>query len=209
MRTKWLILTLSLLVGAQTAAQEIESGVNYHRLNTAQPVHTGDNIEVLELFWYRCPHCYRLEPYLKQWLKNKPEFVEFVRMPAILNQTWAFDARVYYTLVALDLVDKLHEPYFDAIHKERKRIVNVEQFANWAAEHGVDRNSVLDTFTSFGVDSMVSHALDMTPRYETDGVPTIIIDGKYRSKVSLAGGHNELIDLINHLATVASDERQQ
>ena len=93
--------------------------------------------------------------------------------------------------------------------KERKRIVNVEQFANWAAEHGVDRNSVLDTFTSFGVDSMLSHALDMTPRYETDGVPTIIIDGKYRTKVSQAGGHNELIDLINHLATVASDERQQ
>ncbi len=130
-------------------------------------------------------------------------------MLAILDRTWCFDARVYYTLVALDLVDKLHKPYFDAIHKERKRIVNVEQFANWAAEHGVDRNSVLDTFTSFGVDSMLSHALDMTPRYETDGVPTIIIDGKYRTKVSQAGGHNELIDLINHLATVASDERQQ
>ena len=68
---------------------------------------------------------------------------------------------------------------------------------------------MLDTFTSFGVDSMLSHAQDMTPRYETDGVPTIIIDGKYRSKVSLAVGHNELMDLIKHLATVASDERQQ
>ena len=62
MRTKWLVLALSLLVGAQAAAQEVALGVNYHRLNTAQPVHTGNNVEVLELFWYRCPHCYRLEP---------------------------------------------------------------------------------------------------------------------------------------------------
>ncbi|GIS89018.1 MAG: hypothetical protein CM1200mP18_17280 [Gammaproteobacteria bacterium] len=140
-------------------AQEIELGVNYHRLNTAQPVHTGDNIEVFGAFWYRCPHCYRLEPYLKQWLKNKPNTLSFPYASDI-KKTWAFDARVYYTLVALDLVDKLHEPYFDTFHKERKRIVNVEQFANWAAEHGVDRNSVLDTFTSFGVDSMLSHALE-------------------------------------------------
>ena len=209
MRSKWISLILALFLGSSASAQEFELGANYHQLKNPQAVHTGDKIEVLELFWYRCPHCYRLEPYLKQWLKNKPEFVEYVRMPAILNRSWSFDARVYYTLVALDLVDKLHEPYFDTIHKERKKIVNVEQFANWAAEYGVDRNSVLDTFTSFGVDSMLSHAKDMTPRYETDGVPTIIIDGKYRSKVSLAGGHNELIDLINHLANVASDERQQ
>ena len=78
-----------------------------------------------------------------------------------------------------------------------------------ASEHGVDRNAILDTFTSFGVDSMLAHAMDMTPRYETDGVPTIIVDGKYRSKVSMAGGHNELMDLINHLIAVAKDERGQ
>ena len=207
MWSKWTSLILALFLGSFANAQEFELGANYHRLNEAQPVHTGDKIEVLELFWYRCPHCYRLEPYLKQWLNRKPESVEYVRMPAVLNKSWAFDARAYYTFVALDLVEKLHEPYFDAIHKDRKRILTVEQLADWASEHGVDRNAILDTFTSFGVDSMLAHAMDMTPRYETDGVPTIIVDGKYRSKVSMAGGHNELMDLINHLTAVAKGER--
>ncbi len=209
MRSKWISLILVLFLGSTVSAQEFELGANYHRLNKPQPVHTGDRIEVLELFWYRCPHCYRLEPYLKQWLNSKPESVEYVRMPAVLNKSWGFDARAYYTFVALDLVEKLHEPYFDAIHKDRKRILSVEQLADWASEHGIDRNAILDTFTSFGVDSMLAHAMDMTPRYETDSVPTIIVDGKYRSKVSLAGGHNELMDLINHLIAVAKDERGQ
>ena len=181
--------------------------MHYFQMTKPQPVHTGENIEVLELFWYRCPHCYTLEPYLKQWEKSKPDFVEYVRMPAILNQPWAFDARVFYTFLALGLVDKLHEAYFDAIHKERKRFVTVEQLADWAADQDVDPQDILNTFNSFGVNSMVAHAADMSARYQTDGVPTIIIDGKYRTKVSLAGGHNELIDLMNHLALRARSER--
>ncbi|NDA15571.1 MAG: thiol:disulfide interchange protein DsbA/DsbL, partial [Gammaproteobacteria bacterium] len=173
----------------------------------AQPVSTGDKIEVLELFWYGCPHCYALEPYLNKWLKSKPDFVEFVRLPAVLNRSWAFDARVYYTFVALGLVDKLHEAYFDTIHKQRKRMKTVEDVATWAGEQGVDSKAILDTFNSFGVDSMLANANQMSGRYETDGVPTIIIDGKYRTKVSLAGGHNELIDLMNYLALRAQSER--
>jgi len=203
--TLGLFFFLSLPTAAQ--AQEYQQDVNFFELLVAQPVHTGDKIEVLELFWYRCPHCYTLEPYMNKWLKNKPEFVEFVRLPAILNRSWAFDARVYYTFVALGLVDQLHEAYFEAIHKDRKRFRKAEQVANWVAEQGLDPQPILDTFNSFGVDSMVAHAADMSGRYETDGVPTIIIDGKYRTKVSWAGGHNELIDLMNYLAQRAQTER--
>jgi len=161
----------------------------------------------LEIFWYGCPHCYALEPYLKKWLKNKPEFVEFVQLPAVLNRSWEFDARVFYTFVALGLIDELHEAYFDAIHKDRKRMKNVEQVASWAQEQGVDPQLIMDTFNSFGVDSMLANATQMSGRYEADGVPTIIIDGKYRTTVSLAGGHNEIIDLINYLAQRAKSER--
>ena len=93
MRSKWISLILALFLGSSASAQEFELGANYHQLNNPQAVHTGDKIEVLELFWYRCPHCYRLEPYMKQWHNNKPESVEFVRMPAVLNKSWAFDAR--------------------------------------------------------------------------------------------------------------------
>jgi len=203
------ISTLALLLAfaLPVTGQEYEQGINYFPLKIPQPVHTGDKIEVLELFWYRCPHCFELEPYLNKWLKSKPDFIEYVRLPAVLNRSWAFDARVFYTFVALGLVDSLHEAYFDAIHTDRKRIITVEQLADWVADKGQDPQQILDTFNSFGVDSMVAHAADMSGRYETDGVPTIIVDGKYRTKVSLAGGHNELIDLMNYLALRAQSER--
>ncbi len=204
-----IISTLALLLAfaLPVTGQEYEQGINYFPLKIPQPVHTGDKIEVLELFWYRCPHCFELEPYLNKWLKSKPDFIEYVRLPAVLNRSWAFDARVFYTFVALGLVDSLHQAYFEAIHTDRKRIVTVEQLADWVADKGQDPQQILDTFNSFGVDSMVAHAADMSSRYETDGVPTIIVDGKYRTKVSLAGGHNELIDLMNYLALRAQSER--
>jgi len=207
MKKQFSALSIFLAFTLPSAAQEFQEDVNFFPLLVEQPVRTGDRIEVLEIFWYGCPHCYALEPYLKKWLKNKPEFVEFVQLPAVLNQSWAFDARVFYTFVALGLMDELHEAYFDAIHKDRRRMKNVEQVAAWAQEQGINPQLILDTFNSFGVDSMLANATQMSGRYEADGVPTIIIDGKYRTTVSLAGGHNEIIDLINYLAQRAKSER--
>ena len=200
MKNLFSALSIFLAFTLPSSAQEFKEDVNFFPLLVEQPVRTGDQIEVLEIFWYGCPHCYALEPYLKKWLKNKPEFVEFVQLPAVLNRSWEFDARVFYTFVALGLIDELHEAYFDAIHKDRKRMKNVEQVASWAQEQGVDPQLIMDTFNSFGVDSMLANATQMSGRYEADGVPTIIIDGKYRTTVSLAGGHNEIIYLINYLA---------
>ena len=207
MKNLFSALSIFLAFTLPSAAQEFQEDVNFFPLLVEQPVRTGDQIEVLEIFWYGCPHCYALEPYLKKWLKNKPEFVEFVQLPAVLNRSWAFDARVFYTFVALGLMDELHEAYFDAIHQDRRRMKNVEQVASWAQEQGIDPKLILDTFNSFGVDSMLANATQMSGRYEADGVPTIIIDGKYRTTVSLAGGHNEIIDLIKYLAQRAKSER--
>ena len=207
MKNLFSALSIFLAFTLPSGAQEFKEDVNFFPLLVEQPVRTGDQIEVLEIFWYGCPHCYALEPYLKKWLKNKPEFVEFVQLPAVLNRSWAFDARVFYTFVALGLMDELHEAYFDAIHQDRRRMKNVEQVASWAQEQGIDPKLILDTFNSFGVDSMLANATQMSGRYEADGVPTIIIDGKYRTTVSLAGGHNEIIDLINYLAQRAKSER--
>ena len=207
MKNLFSALSIFLAFTMPSTAQEFQEDVNFFPLLVEQPVRTGDQIEVLEIFWYGCPHCYALEPYLKKWLKNKPEFVEFVQLPAVLNRSWAFDARVFYTFVALGLMDELHEAYFDAIHQDRRRMKNVEQVASWAQEQGIDPKLILDTFNSFGVDSMLANATQMSGRYEADGVPTIIIDGKYRTTVSLAGGHNEIIDLINYLAQRAKSER--
>ena len=148
MKNLFSALSIFLAFTLPSGAQEFKEDVNFFPLLVEQPVRTGDRIEVLEIFWYGCPHCYALEPYLKKWLKNKPEFVEFVQLPAVLNRSWAFDARVFYTFVALGLIDELHEAYFDAIHKDRRRMKKVEQVASWAQEQGVDPQLILDTFNS-------------------------------------------------------------
>ena len=144
----WLSLLIIAWISSPiyASAQEFIENVNYIRLAKPQPVQTGEKIEVLELFWYHCPNCYRLEPFLNRWLKDPPEYVEYIRVPAILTKSWELDARVFYTLEALGATNGLHESYFDAIHKERKPFVTEEQVANWAGEHGVDKQMFLDTF---------------------------------------------------------------
>ena len=204
----WIAGLMALCLSAQTNAQEFIEDVNYVRLSKPQSVQTGDKIEVLELFWYHCPHCFYLEPYLNRWLKNTADYIEYVRLPAVLRGSWEFDARIFYTFEALGVTQTMHKAYFDAIHKDREQFVTEEQVAGWAGEYGIERQDFLDTFfNSFYVNSKVETARKLTGAYETDGVPTIIIDGKYRTKVSLAGGHDELIDLINYLAAVAQEER--
>ena len=204
------LLTVSLsLFSSSTVAQDdmfIEGG-HYELLSEVQPVQTGDKIEVVEMFWYMCPHCYRLEPFMMQWLQNKPENVEFVPIPAVLNEKWAFHARVYYTLEALGLDEQLHARVFEAIHRERRPLKTVEQVADWVAENGGDRQAIIDTFESFAVENKLNFASVMSRKYGISGVPSIIIDGRYRTSVSLAGSYEELLEVINYLVKLAAEER--
>jgi len=207
-RKLFIIGFAALCLSGTATGQEFIEDVNYVRLNKSLPTETGAQIEVLELFWYHCPHCYTLEPYLNRWLKNPPPYIEYVRLPAILGKSWEMDARVFYTFEALGVTDNLHEAYFDAIHKKQQSFVTEEEVARWAEKHGIERKIFLDIFyNSFYVNSKVETARKLTRAYETDGVPTVIIDGKYRTKVSLAGGPDELIDLINYLADLAQRDR--
>ncbi len=190
-------------------AQDTEyvEGGHYELLDEVQPVQTGDSIEVVEMFWYRCPHCYRLEPYLQRWLQNKPENAEFVPIPAILNENWGFHARAYYTFEALGLTEQLHVPFFDAIHRDRKPFNTVEQLAEWAATQGADPDAIVSTFNSFAVNNKLNFANIMSRKYGISGVPAIIVDGKYRTSVSMAGSHDELLEVINYLVAKAAEER--
>lgn len=187
--------------------QPFIEGGHYERLSETQPVQTGDKIEVVELFWYQCPHCYRLEPFITQWRHNKPENAEFVPVPAIFNERWAFDARMYYTLEALDLDRQLHADLFAAIHETRRPLTTAEQFADWAVENGADRQALNAALDSFAVETRVNFATVMSRKYGITGVPAIIVDGKYRTSVSLAGSHEKLIEVINYLVTLAAEQR--
>ena len=115
---------------APAAAQQMPA---FTELNPPLPTDTKGRIEVVEFFWYECPHCYALEPYLEAWVKKLPKDVEFRRVPATFNDRWNISARVYYALEAMGLIDKLHRPLMDAIHKDRLRITDERQLTRLAA----------------------------------------------------------------------------
>ena len=118
------ILSAVILTGmtSPVLAAEFKEGMHYLPVTPPQPTSSKDKVEVVELFWYGCPHCYRLEPYVNRWLKKKPDNVEFVRMPGVLNPGWELLARAYYTAEILGVVEKVHSPIFDTIHGKRKQL---------------------------------------------------------------------------------------
>lgn len=201
-----LLLSLSLSPGIAQEEPFVE-GEHYQLLDEVQPVQTGARIEVAELFWYHCPHCFQLEPYIVEWQKNIPDGAQYVPIPALLSDRWEFDARAYYTFEALGLVEDLHGKYFSAIHEQRLNIRTAEQLASWATDNGVDGSKILDTFTSFAVQNKLNFSSVMSRRYGITGVPAIIVDGRYRTSVSLAGSHTKLIRLINFLIGKAAQLR--
>jgi len=203
-----LVLIVTFVAGSAIAlAQNYEEGVNYERLSKPQPVSTGENIEVRELFWYGCPHCYEFEPYIQRWQQNKPENATYVPMPAMFNKSWEFHARSYYTFEALGMVDKLHLPFFDAIHKDRKTFASIEQLTDFTSKFEVDPALVKETFESFAVETKTRQAKVAQPGYQVTGVPAIIIDGKFRTSGQMAGDYEELLKVIDFLVDKSASER--
>jgi thiol:disulfide interchange protein DsbA len=192
-------------LGARAA--DWEQGVNYYKLAEPQPVQTGDKIEVRELFWYGCPHCYALEPFIENWVMNKPKNAEYVLMPGIFQQASEFHARAFYAFQALGIVSKVHRDFYDEIHQRGNRIITLDGLVQFVAKYGVSEKEFKDAFNSFAVDANVRNAKRMFTAYGATGVPTIIVDGRYRATVGSAGGHQQLLDLINYLVAKAAKER--
>ncbi len=200
------VVSILFVFSNAIAQQDFEEGKQYDVMEVIQPISTGDQIEVLELFWYRCPHCNALEVPLQKWLKNgKPENAEYVAFPAIISERWEPAARSYYTLEALGLIEKLHGKLFYAIHSEHRQVTSAKQLGAWVEEQGESNaQEVIDTYDSFAVNTKVNYATTMTGKYGISGVPAIIVDGKYRTSVSQAGDHDSLFEVINFLVAKAA-----
>ena len=169
---------------------------DYYELNPPQPVQAGNGkIEVLEFFWYGCIHCYNLEPKLETWLKALPKDVEFRRVPAVFNERWGHDAAIYYAFEALGLLDKLHRPFFDAIHRDRLRSDRWPELSAWLEKNGVDAKKFESTVKSFGVQSKTKGAIRMTSGYKIDGTPAMAVQGRYTvpSSDAMLGTVNTLV----------------
>lgn len=194
-------LFLSLTV-FQTLAQtnKYQEGTAYQLIVPEQPTATANKIEIVELFWYGCPHCHRFEPYIERWLKSKPANVEFVRMPAILRDNWEVHARAYYTAEVLGVLDKLHPAIFQAIHGNKRKLDTEDELRAFFEEQGVSKENFNKSFRSFAVDAKVRRAKEMGQRYGVNGTPALVIDGKYRTDSTLVpGSFDELMKVADFL----------
>ena len=180
-----LAAALALFFSAGTAAAQPIAGKDYRLLNPQQPTDSGKKVEVLEFFWYGCPHCSSLQPSLRAWLKRKPADVEFKRVPAVFQDSWVPLTKAYYTIEAMGLVDKLHHDVFSAIHEQKIRLQDTTVLFDWAAKRGVDRQKFIDTYNSFAVQSRAQRSVDMTRNYDISGTPALVVDGRYLTAPSM------------------------
>jgi len=156
------------------------SDAGYVTLRVALPVENPAKIEVAEFFWYGCIHCYNFEPMIEAWLKKLPSDVHFRRIPAVFGDPrWSHDAAIYYSFEALGVLDKLNGPLFDAIHKQRLRTDNAAALNEWLAKNGVDPKKFEAAMKSFGVQSKVKRANQLTGAARIDGTPALIVQGRY------------------------------
>jgi len=201
-----LFLCFSLFASFHTVAQpaapkgkSYEAGVHYEVL--ANPVRTRDKtkVEVVEVFWYGCSHCYSFEPLINKWKEKKAKDVDFWRSPAVWNGTMKTHAKAFYTAKALNVLDKLHTPLFTTLIVEKKRLNNQDQLGKLFADYGVDKEKFNKTFNSFGVDSQATQADARARSYKVTGTPEMVVNGKYRISARAAGGQAEMLKVVDFL----------
>lgn len=204
----WLSLLLSCFYFGTSYAADTEDSTPYVLINPPQPVAVPDKLEVVELFWYTCPHCYYFDPTLEKWVANKPNDVNFIRIPAIFsNGRFINLAQVYYTAEALGVLDKIHTPLFEAIHKDKRQFKTTEDFAKFFEEHGVNKADFEKKYSSFAVDSRVRQAKRLTAKYGINAVPSIVVQGKYLLTSDKTDGYENMMVVIDNLLEEARQEK--
>jgi protein dithiol oxidoreductase (disulfide-forming) len=179
-----------------------KEGTNYQKIVPAQPTSVAaGKVEIAEVFWYGCNHCFSLDPAIESWrAKNKPAYVEFVRIPAMWNDTTRMHARVFYTAELLGKLDELHTLIFREIHVAGNQLNTVDKIAAFFQQHGVNKDEFTKAFSSFAVESKLQRADLMNRRYRVNSVPVMIVNGKYSADISSAGGESQLFGVIEELA---------
>ncbi|KPK08746.1 MAG: hypothetical protein AMJ64_02470 [Betaproteobacteria bacterium SG8_39] len=179
------------------------AGRNYTVLDPALPVESADKIEVLEFFWYGCPHCYNLQPYMEKWVKTLPADALLRRVPAIFNERWARDAATFYAFEALGVLEKVHRPFFDAIHRDRLKSDNKQAMHEWLRKQSIDPEKFDQAVASFGVQSKVRRAMQLTAGYRIDGTPSLAVQGRYRISADQASSQEDMLATASYLIELA------
>ena len=186
-------------MSAQAADVPLEAGKTYIELANAVPVAKPGKIEVVELFWYGCPHCYAFEPVVNPWVEKLPADVNFVRIPAMFGGPWDAHGQLFLTLEAMGVEHKVHNAVFEAIQKEGKRLTDPADMADFLATQGVDKDKFLATFNSFAIKGQINQAKELAKKYEITGVPTMVVNGKYRFDLGTTGGPEKTLNVADQL----------
>ena len=185
------------------ASGRFQLGTHYERLPAAQGTSSSPNqIEVAEVFWYGCPHCYTFDPYLENWMEDIPDDVSFVRIPAVWNALLVIHARAYYAAQALGVSEDLHADFFREIHINRNGLDSQAALVEFFSSHGVDADDFNAAYESFAVNTRMNRADELARRYRIASVPTVIINGKYTTDAGMAGSYEELMELIDELVAM-------
>ena len=202
----WLFASaLALLAGAASA--QIQLGRDFQRVEPPRSVAADGRIEVIEFFYYGCPVCYETQPFLSRWLVTAPEYVAIRRVPALSTEAWGRLAKLFYTLDALGQIDRLHWQVYDSFHFEDVRLNDEKIMVDWAVRNGIDRQRFLGTYGSPEVAARVAQARELLKAYDVRGVPTFIVDGKFLTSARLAGGTQQVVQVVDQLVRLAREER--
>ena len=197
-------LPAALWSGSAAAQGGPVEGTHYSRLAQPVPVSVpAGKVEVIEFFSYACGHCFKLEPFLAAWAGKLPPDVVFKRVPGVGSGAWSQLGLLYYSLEAMGKLDALHEKAFDAMHKENTNLANVKIREQWLAKQGIDAVQYASVEKSFSVQSKLSRAAQMMGSYKVDGVPMLIVNGKYVTSTGHAGGPEKVVPVVEQLIAMA------
>jgi thiol:disulfide interchange protein DsbA len=179
----------------------------WQTLNPPQPTAGGGKVEVIEFFWYGCPHCYTLEPAVVAWTKKVPADVVFKRVHALPSDSWAEHARIFYTLEAMGKLDEFHPKVFDAIHKSNLNLANKKIRDEWLAKNGIDPAKYAEMEKSFSVATNMNRAKQLTYAYKVDSVPRVSVNGKYIITMEGAGSIDRVFQIVDQAIGAARKDK--
>jgi protein dithiol oxidoreductase (disulfide-forming) len=208
-RTAQLLLGLALAAACVAAKAQPVTAKDFETLDPPRPVSTGERIEVLEFFYYGCPVCYEAQPHVARWLLKGGAGVILLRVPAAFTESSESFARTFYTLSAMSQVARLHWPLYDNHHFEGKELNEEKNVTAWVAANGVDRERFTALWHSEQVKTQVEAAKKALDTYGVKGVPTFVVDGKYRTSARLAGSVPRMMQVVDYLVDRAGRERKK
>jgi protein dithiol oxidoreductase (disulfide-forming) len=200
------LLFLTTLLALPAGADTPTEGIDYQLIDPVPTEAEAGRVEVVELFWYGCPHCYNFEPHVQEWKAQQGENITFRYLPAVFNDLWAFHARVFYAAEHLGLLDTLHTPFFQAIHAQGRRMADERSVLRFVEQQGVDPAEFRQAMASDEVTGKVREAIQLTRQYRIEGVPAVVVDGRHLVSPGIAGGFDNMVRILDHLVDKAASE---